>query len=73
MTTTTAIRRVPWTCRWGSFGGPVVPTEQTPSGFVFWVCTHQACRGALERQTCEACPFWEPIGRTAERVSTAAS
>lgn len=61
MTATTALRRVPWTCRWGSFGGPITASTQTPSGFVFWVCTHQERAGALRRNSCESCPYWEAV------------
>jgi hypothetical protein len=57
---------VPWTCRWGSFGGPVTATHHTPSGFVFWVCTHEACGGPLQRETCEGCPHWEAMSPAPE-------
>ena len=57
-----SIRHVPWTCRWGRFGGPVMVAEKGTPGFLFWVCGHpdsQAHR-ALDRQTCRECHRWEP-------------
>ena len=46
-----SIRHVPWTCRWGSFGGPVDPHPGAAPGFLFWVCEHP---------TQPAPPRWRP-------------
>ena len=60
--TSTAIRRVPWTCRWGRFG---VAVENTAAASrvddVFWAC-HQAEHELrlTKRGECEECPHWEP-------------
>jgi hypothetical protein len=65
---TERLRRVPWTCQWGHFGGTTEtgttcgPTEgpndprRSP-----WVCLHPTvCSTAsgLRPGDCEACPFW---------------
>ena len=57
-----SLRHVPWTCRWGRFGGPVEPPGQATHGFVFWVCTHpmQDHPSVPARGACEACEWWEP-------------
>jgi hypothetical protein len=56
-----AVKRVPWTCKWGRFGGPVRPLEATAAGFVFWMCSHpnEPAPQPLPRGCCEQCPFWE--------------
>jgi hypothetical protein len=55
------LRHVPWTCRWGRFGGPVQPSASTFRGFVFWVCLHPQAEPhrLLDRGSCEGCPWWE--------------
>jgi hypothetical protein len=60
---TTTLRRVPWTCRWGRFGGDI-DTRRTPApGFVFWTCVNtEAHTRVLARDECENCPSWEPAG-----------
>jgi hypothetical protein len=62
MPLTLSLRRVPWTCRWGRFGGPVEPRDTTPHGFVFWFCMHPDLPAGrlLDRGSCELCPMWEP-------------
>jgi hypothetical protein len=58
--TSTAIRRVPWTCRWGRFGVAVENTGSAPRvDDVFWAC-HQTELRLTKRGECEACPHWEP-------------
>lgn len=61
MPSQTAIRRLPWTCRWGVFGGEVNVREDTPVGFTFWSCRHRQLNPArpLMRGSCEDCPWWE--------------
>jgi hypothetical protein len=56
-----AVRRVPWTCKWGRFGGPVRPLETTVAGFVFWTCDHpnEPVPRPLDRGSCDQCPYWE--------------
>lgn len=63
-----ALRRVPWTCRWGRFGGPVDGPVPPEHGFVFWVCVHpeRSQRRLLSRGSCEDCPRWEPARRLEE-------
>jgi hypothetical protein len=64
MVTAQSLRRVPWTCRWGRFGGPVQAAGAATQGFVFWVCGHpqEAETGRpLDREACERCPNWEPV------------
>ena len=55
------IKHVPWTCKWGRFGGPVRPSETGVPGFVFWMCGHPDEPGPqpLTRGSCESCPNWE--------------
>ena len=59
--TATAIRRVPWTCRWGRFGVAVDDTGLTPRlDDVFWAC-HRPVE-EIRRTThgeCEHCLHWE--------------
>jgi hypothetical protein len=57
-----SLRHVPWTCRWGRFGGPVEASAQSPRGFVFWVCGHPLNDRPrlLDRTACQECPLWEP-------------
>jgi hypothetical protein len=56
-----SVRQVPWTCRWGRFGGPVEQPGSGAAGFVFWVCAHpEISPRLLERGSCEHCPHWEP-------------
>ena len=43
-----SIKHVPWTCRWGRFGGPVDPNDPSAPGFVFWVCGHPQTMGPIE-------------------------
>lgn len=67
MVNTQTLRHVPWTCRWGQFGGPVVPAAGLTPGFVFWICDRpqdlpEPC--PLDRGTCENCPYWEPAARS---------
>ena len=59
---TQSLRHVPWTCRWGRFGGPVDAPAGMGPGFVFWVCAHPGEGGLrpLDRDSCERCPDWEP-------------
>jgi len=61
METVLSLRHVPWTCRWGRFGGPIEAPAAAP-GFVFWVCGHPDRKGPmlLDRGTCDACPMGEP-------------
>jgi hypothetical protein len=69
---TQILRRVPWTCRWGHFGGPVVPAGGLTPGFVFWMCDRpQDPPGprALDVGTCENCPYWEAATGRANRRS----
>jgi hypothetical protein len=64
MPTAQTLRRVPWTCRWGQFGGPVTPAGPPVSTAVFWVCDRPQGRAGprpLHRSACEECPNWEPI------------
>jgi hypothetical protein len=58
-----SIKHVPWTCRWGHFGGPVDSNDSSAPGFVFWVCGHPQTMGPkmLGRDSCETCTLWEPI------------
>jgi hypothetical protein len=59
----TSVKHVPWTCRWGRFGGPMDVTSVARNpGFVFWICGHPAADGPrpLDRDSCERCPDWEP-------------
>lgn len=55
------VKHVPWTCKWGRFGGPVRPGENGVPGFVFWTCGHPDEPGPrpLTRGSCESCPNWE--------------
>lgn len=55
------VKHVPWTCKWGRFGGPVQPPERVVSGFVFWMCDHpaEASPRPLTRGSCDSCPRWE--------------
>ena len=60
--TSTATRRVPWTCRWGRFGVAVENTGAAPRvDDVFWAChqTEHELR-LTKRSECEECPHWEP-------------
>jgi len=59
------LRKVPWTCRWGQFGGPVNPADMAIPGFVFWMCAYpaEASPRPLARGSCEVCPNWEPDDR----------
>jgi len=63
MPTAESIRHVPWTCRWGRFGGPVTPSSETRPGFLFWVCDHpvkaERHPRILDRDGCAVCPNWE--------------
>lgn len=61
METTQMLRHVPWTCRWGRFGGPVDSPAGNAPGFVFWVCGHPDKKGPklLDRGSCEVCSLWE--------------
>lgn len=63
------IRRVPWTCRWGVFGGSVSVRQHMPRGFNFWRCQHPQMDPAepLGRDTCEECPWWEAVDRLERR------
>ena len=68
MTTSQVLRRVPWTCRWGRFGGPVPPMHMCVPGFVFWTCECprlEADSRLPGRGACEHCPDWEPRSRVA--------
>jgi hypothetical protein len=59
--TTTTIRRVPWTCRWGRFGVAVEDAGLAPRvDDVFWAC-HQPVHELrlTKRGECEHCPHWE--------------
>jgi hypothetical protein len=60
--TSTAIRRVPWTCRWGRFGVAVEHTASFPRvDDVFWTCHQPADALRLtKRGECDRCPQWEP-------------
>ena len=60
--TTTIIRRVPWTCRWGRFGVAIEDAGPAPRvDDVFWAC-HRPMRDLrlTKRGECEECPHWEP-------------
>jgi myo-inositol catabolism protein IolC len=64
MATTQTLRHVPWTCRWGQFGGAISPAAGLIPGFVFWVCDrpqHPPGPRPLNRNTCETCVHWEAI------------
>lgn len=66
---TQTLRHVPWTCRWGQFGGPVAPSGLTP-GFLFWMCARPqdpAGPRALDPGSCENCPYWESATAGANR------
>jgi hypothetical protein len=58
----TTLKRVPWTCRWGHFGGPLDATIPRDFGFVFWVCARPDTDlpRILNRDSCEDCARWEP-------------
>jgi hypothetical protein len=64
-----ALRHVPWTCRWGRFGGPVDPSARTNRGFAFWVCVHPQAEPhrLLDRGSCEGCPWWEAMEKFDEQ------
>jgi hypothetical protein len=57
------IRKVPWTCRWGRFGGPVADTGEVGPGFRFWVCGHPEIGAPrlLGRDACAECRYWEAL------------
>jgi hypothetical protein len=57
-----ALRRVPWTCRWGVFGGPVRVSEAVEHGYVFWTCSHpdHSSPRLLSPGECASCAHWEP-------------
>ncbi len=61
MPTAQTVKRVPWTCKWGRFGGPVESRDAEMPGFVFWMCGYPAERGPqpLARGSCESCPNWQ--------------
>jgi hypothetical protein len=53
------VRRVPWTCRWGRFGGPV--PVQTVYRATFWSCLHPSRPTEspwVDEPICEACACW---------------
>lgn len=56
-----SLKRVPWTCKWGQFGGPVPPLDTPVAGFVFWMCGHpgEPAPRPLTRDSCGMCPNWE--------------
>ena len=56
-----AVRRVPWTCQWGRFGGPVPALQVEVRGFVFWMCGHpdEPTPQPLTRGSCEQCSRWK--------------
>jgi hypothetical protein len=56
------ISHVPWTCRWGRFGGKVESSRRSGSNDLIWNCCHpELC--AVQRivlvDECEACRYWE--------------
>lgn len=69
MPTIHTIRKVPWTCRWGRFGGPVTEAGTVAPGFLFWVCGHPTAGAPklLGRDTCEACAWWAPLDEAGAR------
>lgn len=60
MMTSSPVRRVPWTCKWGRFGGPVNARDEVAPGFVFWICGHPDADGPrlLGRDECDGCRRW---------------
>jgi hypothetical protein len=64
MPDTQTVKRVPWTCKWGRFGGPVRPLETDKHGFVFWMCGHpdEPEPRPLTRGSCESCRLWDMPG-----------
>lgn len=68
MTTPHTLRREPWTCKWGRFGGPIEATIHEAPGFVFWTCAHpeEQPPRPLNRGTCEQCPRWEVMAGSEE-------
>jgi hypothetical protein len=63
------LRHVPWTCRWGRFGGPIDSAGTPVRGFVFWLCGHPDAPAGrlLDRGSCEACTNWEAADEFVER------
>lgn len=64
MPVTQTLRHVPWTCRWGQFGGPVNMGVGLTPGFVFWMCNRPGERlgpKPLGPGNCERCEHWEAI------------
>jgi hypothetical protein len=63
MSVNQTLRRVPWTCCWGRFGGPVHAREDVAPGFLFWVCGHPQAGAPrlLDRDSCTRCDRWEPV------------
>lgn len=61
MAHTQTVRHVPWTCKWGRFGGPVSHAETSVRGFVFWTCGHpeEPEPRPLTRGSCDTCTKWE--------------
>ncbi len=60
-TTENAVRRTPWTCKWGRFGGPVNARDEVSPGFAFWVCGRPqgTAPRLLGRDDCVKCDRWE--------------
>jgi hypothetical protein len=59
--TSSTIRGVPWTCRWGRFGVAVEDAGLDPRvDDVFWVCHRPEHSLRLpKRGECETCSHWE--------------
>ena len=62
------LRRVPWTCEWGQFGGTLPisgstgePQAQRPREWTPWRCLHPRVGlpdNCLHKGDCDNCPFW---------------
>jgi hypothetical protein len=56
------IRHVPWTCRWGRFGGKAESGRASESDNLVWICCHpELCPvpRIVVTGECEACRYWE--------------
>ncbi|HXW08267.1 MAG TPA: hypothetical protein VD833_23755 [Vicinamibacterales bacterium] len=66
-----SLRHVPWTCKWGRFGGPIETAIESAHGFVFWRCANPMLShpNVLQRGMCEACRLWEAAPEFAETLA----